>query len=81
MMKHAGDEATAWVTLTVEPRQVVVEVLYDGPGGDPELGSGHGLRGMAERVEMVGGQLHMGADPRGGFRVLATLPRPVEAQS
>jgi Signal transduction histidine kinase len=75
VMKHAGDDATAWVTLTVEPRQVVVEVLDDGPGGDAELGSGHGLRGMAERVEMVGGHLHTGADPRGGFRVLATLPR------
>lgn len=75
VMKHAGDDATAWVTLTVEPRQVVVEVVDDGPGGDAELGSGHGLRGMAERVEMVGGHLHTGADPRGGFRVLATLPR------
>jgi signal transduction histidine kinase len=80
VMKHAGDEATAWVTVTVEPEQIVVEVLDDGPGGDAQLGSGHGLRGMAERVEMVGGHLHTGADPRGGFRVLATLPRRVQAE-
>lgn len=75
VMKHAGDDANAWVTVTVEPDRVVVEVVDDGAGGDPPGGSGHGLRGMAERVEMVGGQLHTGPDPRGGFRVLATLPR------
>jgi len=75
VIKHAGDGATAWVTLTIDPDRVVVEVLDDGPGGEPQHGNGHGLRGMAERVEMVGGQLHAGPDPRGGFRVLATLPR------
>ncbi len=75
VMKHAGDDATAWVRLSVEPHRVLVEVVDDGPGGDGAPSSGHGLRGMAERVEMVGGELVTGPDPRGGFRVLATLPR------
>jgi signal transduction histidine kinase len=79
VMKHAGDDATAWVTVTVHPTRVVVEVVDDGVGGvvgpaDPGA-PGHGLRGMAERVEMLGGSLVTGPDPRGGFRVVATLPR------
>jgi signal transduction histidine kinase len=76
VMKHAGDDATAWVTVNVGSGRVVVEVLDNGPGDGQTEQSGHGLRGMAERVEMVGGHLVTGTDPRGGFRVLATLPWP-----
>ena len=76
VMKHAGDDATAWVTVTVHPGRVVVEVVDDGLGGPVDPGAqGHGLRGMAERVDMLGGTLVAGPDPRGGFRVVATLPR------
>ncbi|EWT03054.1 histidine kinase [Intrasporangium oryzae NRRL B-24470] len=77
VMKHAGDEATAWVTVTIHPRRVVVEIVDDGAGrAAGALGAeGHGLRGMAERVDMLGGSLVTGPDPRGGFRVVATLPR------
>jgi signal transduction histidine kinase len=73
-MKHAGDDATVWVNVVVGPVQVVVEVIDDGVGGPVDAG-GHGLRGMAERVDMLGGSLVTGPDPRGGFRVVATLPR------
>ncbi|GAA6524327.1 hypothetical protein IDVR_01210 [Intrasporangium sp. DVR] len=79
VMKHAGDDPTAWVTLTVEPRRVVVDVVDDGPGVSGAPTRGHGLRGMSERVEMVGGHLVTGPDARGGFRVLATLPRGDDA--
>jgi signal transduction histidine kinase len=79
VMKHAGDDPTAWVTITVEPRQVKVEVVDDGTGANGSPTTGHGLRGMAERVDMVGGHLVTGPDPRGGFRVLATLPRGADA--
>ena len=81
VIKHAGPAARAWVTLTVDPHRVVVEVVDDGPVGEALESSGHGLRGMAERVDMVGGQLVTGPDPRGGFRVLATLPRESGAAS
>jgi signal transduction histidine kinase len=74
VMKHAGDDASAWVRVVVLPTQVVVEVIDDGVGGTVDAG-GHGLRGMAERVDMLGGSLVTGPDPRGGFRVVATLPR------
>ena len=37
-------------------------------------GSGNGLRGMRERVVPLGGTLHHGPDPAGGWTVLAVLP-------
>ncbi|WP_211269299.1 sensor histidine kinase [Saccharothrix syringae] len=37
-------------------------------------GSGHGLRGMRERVEVLGGELEVGATGDGGHRVTAVLP-------
>jgi signal transduction histidine kinase len=55
---------------------VSVEVFDDGPGstdaGAP--GTGHGLRGMAERVAAVGGRVDTGPRPGGGFMVCAELP-------
>ncbi|MEV8613402.1 histidine kinase [Amycolatopsis sp. NPDC051373] len=44
---------------------------------DPTLagsGSGSGLSGLRQRVELVGGQLESGPGPGGGFRVGAILP-------
>jgi signal transduction histidine kinase len=44
---------------------------------DPVLvasGSGSGLRGLRERVEVIGGTLRAGARPEGGFAVRAEIP-------
>lgn len=38
------------------------------------LGGGFGLKGMRERVEALGGTLHVGPTADGGFEVRATLP-------
>jgi two-component system sensor histidine kinase DesK len=38
-----------------------------GPGG-------HGLRGLAERMEAAGGTLETGPAPGGGFLLTATVP-------
>jgi len=52
-----------------------VEVEDDGQGGaDPERGSG--LRGLADRVQAVGGRLDIESDRRAGTRVRATIPVP-----
>jgi signal transduction histidine kinase len=70
--KHA--EATlATVDVMRLDGQVVVEVVDDGRGGaDAERGSG--LRGLADRVEALGGRLQVWT-PRGrGTRVRAELP-------
>ncbi|MFG2246323.1 sensor histidine kinase [Spirillospora sp. NPDC048823] len=45
------------------------------PGGPPLLPSGgHGLTGLTERVRLLGGTLHAGPTPAGGFEVTADLP-------
>jgi signal transduction histidine kinase len=53
----------------------MVEVTDDGTGPvDSGNQSGIGLRGIADRVAMVGGELTTGRIGRTGFRVSATLP-------
>ena len=74
VIKHAGT-ATATVTVRCLPSTVEVEVVDDGRGAASANGaSGHGLRGMQERVALWGGSLEAGPRQGGGFRVLAELP-------
>ena len=40
----------------------------------PADGEGNGILGMAERVEVLGGNVQAGPRPRGGWEVVATLP-------
>jgi len=70
--KHA--QATeARVSLERHDGCLVVEVVDDGVGGaDTERGSG--LRGLADRVEALGGRLRVWTPPGGGTRVQAEIP-------
>ena len=70
--KHA--QATrATVDVARRRGQMVVEVVDDGVGGaDTECGSG--LRGLADRVEALGGRLRVWTPHRGGTRVKAEVP-------
>jgi signal transduction histidine kinase len=65
----------ATIRVTAEKELFTVEVSDDGVGGaDPSAGSG--LRGLADRVEALGGQLVV-ESPRGiGTRLVARLPYP-----
>ena len=62
---HAGDRIT-------------VRVRNGAPPAPPEattgLGTGRGLTGLRERLRLLGGELHTGPTPVGGFLVEATLP-------
>ena len=50
-----------------------LEVADDGPGGaDPSRGSG--MRGLADRVEALGGSFEVLSPRGGGTRLLAVLP-------
>jgi signal transduction histidine kinase len=52
------------------------------PGAGVAGGAGHGLLGMRERAQAVGGELHAGPAADGGFLVAAVLPvtaQPTEA--
>jgi signal transduction histidine kinase len=75
VLKHAEPGAAAVVRLAFEIERLMVEVTDDGTGPvDSGNQSGIGLRGIADRVAMVGGELTTGRIGRTGFRVSATLP-------
>jgi signal transduction histidine kinase len=81
VIKHAGKPSRVDVTVRYLPGTLALEVVDDGRGlaarpsnGVAEDGSGHGLVGMRERVELWGGELTTGPVTGGGFRVKALLP-------
>lgn len=73
--KHAGPSARACLRISVEDGAVSWEVADEGGVAQPNApGGGHGLIGMRERVEVLGGRLTAG--PAGnGWRVGTVLPR------
>jgi signal transduction histidine kinase len=50
-----------------------IEVVDDGCGG-ADVGRGSGLRGLADRVETLGGELAVESQPGAGTRLVAELP-------
>jgi signal transduction histidine kinase len=74
--RHAGAR-TATVRVTYGAAELTVEVDDDGrgrAGAAPPDGTGSGIAGMRERAAALGGELHAGPRPGGGFRVRARLP-------
>jgi signal transduction histidine kinase len=72
VLKHA-DASMAAVVVTFNSNTLEIEVCDDGSGPrEPALG-GNGLKGMRERVGLLGGDFHAGRVDH-GFRVLARLP-------
>lgn len=70
--KHAH-ASEARVSLERRDGYLVVEIVDDGDGGaDTERGSG--LRGLADRVEALGGRLRVWTPLGGGTRVQAEIP-------
>ena len=70
--KHAH-ASEARVSLERRDDYLVVEIVDDGVGGaDTERGSG--LRGLADRVETLGGRLRVWTPLGGGTRVQAEIP-------
>jgi signal transduction histidine kinase len=73
-MNHASAGASAEVVVTYAASTVAIEVSDDGSGVGHDDGRGNGLRGMHERVKLLGGRLDAGPRPRGGFIVRVALP-------
>jgi len=70
--KHAA-ASQVHVGVTQENGRLRVVIADDGVGGaDPSRSSG--LRGLADRVEALGGSLAVRSPPGGGTRVVAELP-------
>ncbi|RKE17660.1 sensor histidine kinase [Streptomyces sp. TLI_171] len=72
--KHAPG-APIVLTVRYEPDTLVVEVV-NGPGGDgaAAVSGGQGLTGLRERARLLGGIVHAGPTPDGGFRLAGLLP-------
>ncbi len=63
------------VRVAVNDGSVDLEVVNGTPTGvDSGPGSGRGLIGMRQRVELYSGELESGPSPEGGFRVRVSLP-------
>lgn len=71
--KHGGRHEPVQLTLAEGP-PLVVELVSHGSAMSAPPGSGNGLAGLAERVELAGGTLEHGPDGNGGFVLKATLP-------
>jgi signal transduction histidine kinase len=77
VVRHAH-ASNASVHVDHHDGRVEVAIRDDGAGArngrEPELGSGHGITGMRERAEALGGSLSAGPASDGGFLVTASLP-------
>jgi signal transduction histidine kinase len=81
VLKHAGPGTPSRVTVSVSPSGLRAEVSNDrpvipAPGVTANVlpPSGHGLAGMRERVELLGGVLAAGPTPDHGWSVTVDLP-------
>ncbi|WP_299592931.1 sensor histidine kinase [uncultured Microbulbifer sp.] len=79
VIKHVGADASVHVSVHAEPSQVTVRIRDDGQGvrqtsTTEQTDGGHGITGMRERADILGGYLRAGALDRGGFEVYAELP-------
>jgi PAS domain S-box-containing protein len=70
--KYAGASA-ARVQLELQEATVVIEVADDGVGG-ADADAGTGLRGLADRVEALGGWLEIDSPHGGGTILRAAIP-------
>jgi signal transduction histidine kinase len=75
VLRHAN-ASRADVLIESKPDVLALEVTDDGRAGSRSSAkrSGHGLRGMSERVQTLGGQLSVGPNEPSGWRVFAELP-------
>ncbi|CAL9434001.1 two-component sensor histidine kinase [Streptomyces sp. DH-12] len=75
-LKYAHGRPTS-VLVRHSGRDITVEVGTDGPGAGAVAspgGSGRGLAGLRERVDVLGGAFEAGPRPGGGFAVRARIP-------
>ena len=71
-IRHAA-ASNLWIELSRTGNGIAIRARDDGRG-TRELRPGHGLTGMRERLEQVGGKLEIETQPGKGFRLNAWLP-------
>jgi signal transduction histidine kinase len=70
--RHSGAE-NLWIVIEQDGGSVRLRAYDDGRGSDASS-DGFGLRGMRERVERAGGEIHFSTQLGRGFGVTAMLP-------
>jgi signal transduction histidine kinase len=85
-LKHSG-AASVIVEIKREPPVLRVSVLDDGRGFDAAGGqvnleqkNGFGLKGIAERVKLIGGVFEAQSAAGKGTRITVTVPLPANHQ-
>jgi signal transduction histidine kinase/Tfp pilus assembly protein PilF len=75
LVRHAHAQAAS-VRAWTDETDLHLDIRDDGTGFDVkvELATGFGLRGMRERVTMLGGVLHIDAGSRKGTRIHVVIP-------
>jgi signal transduction histidine kinase len=80
IVRHAR-ATEAWIRLRVTDSTLLVQIEDNGIGFDPTeadqvrpSGQGLGLRGMEERVNLLGGTLRIDSQPGQGTRITAQIP-------
>src|SRR5438552_2809768 len=73
--KHAGEGATAVVSLKEEPGALLFEVSDNGAGFDTKAtGLGAGFTNMSDRVGSIGGTLDVSSEPGKGTKISGRIP-------
>lgn len=73
VQRHAP-EAHVHVRAYRSHGSIRIECEDDGPGIPLGVAPGLGMRGMRERIELLGGALELGPGQRGGTKLVATVP-------
>ncbi len=71
-MRHAAAE-NLWIELERTDSGITIRARDDGRGAK-EVQPGHGLTGMRERLEHVGGTLEIETQPAKGFQIAVWMP-------
>jgi signal transduction histidine kinase len=72
VVKYA-DASSVVISVTRQPGRVLVRVADDGAGG-AVIGAGTGLRGLADRLDALGGTLGLESPLGGGTHLTADIP-------
>lgn len=83
IVRHAG-AGRAWITLAVLDGCAHLEVADDGRGiaeAQVSASHGHGLAGMGQRVDVLGGAIAVGPREGGGCAVRVRIPLSAEGRA
>lgn len=73
VVRHSGGSHCT-IKLEHSGEDAILEITDNGEGAKPSVGPGSGLRGLEERVAVLGGAVHAGSHPDGQFRLRVSLP-------